>query len=271
MDKGDIHVDWILSMGMFLIATIALFIFFRPGALPPQDKTLILNHLITKFNENFTWEVKTMPIFVKKCIGGTINPTESEIEINYLPAPNWILSYIKYTENNALLKEWETSRPGGRFFIKCFAIEYLDSFHFSITEGDNAIFYLTFVNDIITSERLEISTTCTPAEGNANYCIYKLGSFQDFEGVNERFISEEANIDDPDPNNYDNYFNLNNIKNNWQIPNNIEFSITSQDLNLNYRTANPPQQADIFSREIKTFTVNKRNNIKQVSILFKVW
>ncbi|MEK6922522.1 MAG: hypothetical protein AABX08_01840 [Nanoarchaeota archaeon] len=65
--EGAIHVDWIISMGIFLIAVMVMMIFLKPGIVPLTEEKIALDILEVRFNENFMWTVKTMPFFVEKC------------------------------------------------------------------------------------------------------------------------------------------------------------------------------------------------------------
>mgnify|MGYP001603208996 CR=1 FL=1 len=79
--RGGVHVDWILSMGLFLVSTILLFAFLKPGIVPLTEEKILLDVLINNFNNNFLWSLKTTPYFVELCSGLRLPPGPGETPI----------------------------------------------------------------------------------------------------------------------------------------------------------------------------------------------
>lgn len=72
--KGATHVDWIMSLGIFLVSIGLLFTFLKPGTLPETPRIDILDNLIQEFSEEFGWEVRVMPLFIDECKGAGFIP-----------------------------------------------------------------------------------------------------------------------------------------------------------------------------------------------------
>ncbi|MFH1592991.1 MAG: hypothetical protein ABIB47_06525 [Candidatus Woesearchaeota archaeon] len=67
--RGDIHADWIIGMGLFIISVILMMVFLKPGIVPIREEGVALDLLIERFNGNFTRTVKTIPFFIQECTG----------------------------------------------------------------------------------------------------------------------------------------------------------------------------------------------------------
>ena len=47
--KGLAYIDWIISMGLFIVVVIAIFAFLKPGAKPIHESKGLINILETNF------------------------------------------------------------------------------------------------------------------------------------------------------------------------------------------------------------------------------
>ncbi len=261
MDKGDVHVDWIISMGFFIVGIIAIFTFFRPLEKEETDKSILINNLVEKFNENFTWEVKTTPLFVKNC-------HRDSLGINYfidIYFQNWSMSFIEF--RNKTTKEPIDVNDLHNYQVKC-DIGYSESKpneHFYITSDEAAVFYIIYTNKTSKEyDKVNINVSCSSNDLlNQNFdgnCEFGLGGSGRIDGINE----EKLNFNDP-------YFVVDKIKSNWKFPSNNEFWINSSDLDINYKTAEPFEQADVFVKVVKTFVVMDNGTVLPVDIVFRVW
>jgi len=69
--KGALHVDWVISMGIFLIYIFALFIFLRPTLTPITPQETISDTIIKELNQEATFTIKRIPLFLKTTTQGT--------------------------------------------------------------------------------------------------------------------------------------------------------------------------------------------------------
>lgn len=63
--KGGIHVDWIISAGIFLVYILSLFIFIRPGERPEYDANVLLSIVEEGLKDEIYSNVSLTPVFVK--------------------------------------------------------------------------------------------------------------------------------------------------------------------------------------------------------------
>jgi len=279
MMRGDVHVDWIISMGIFLIATISLFIFLSPADVPEVDKSVLLDNLIEKFESSFTWEVKTTPLFVKVCEGYVDDtgdsPVDVDVTIDVALENGWEIGNVTY-DDGVVFYSWEDWDDGIDIFCPLSMPQNLQNQEFVITSlvEFNFIYY----NDEQGPLKPGLTADCMGA--SLDHCEFQLGGVETFEGINDGSGAWT------DFNNQANDFELVLIKANWGFPESNDFWILAcnpdevcnvfgngdaNDYFVNYKTANIYQQADVKVKEIKTFIIDKTGERTQVSIIFRVW
>jgi len=67
MEKRGIagQIDWIIGIGMFLLAIGFIFVLFRPGVTPVNSAEILLDVVDKNFMEESTWEVNKVPMFIE--------------------------------------------------------------------------------------------------------------------------------------------------------------------------------------------------------------
>jgi hypothetical protein len=67
--KGSIHIDWVVSIGIFLTYIILLLTFIKPSYEPAFEGDVLTNLVVDKFYEEVGWEVKKS-LLSFECDGG---------------------------------------------------------------------------------------------------------------------------------------------------------------------------------------------------------
>jgi len=71
MKRGATHLDWAISMGIFLVALISIFIYLRPLSQADYSGGDLVDIVKEKFSEDAYWVVKELPLFVEPgCVLG---------------------------------------------------------------------------------------------------------------------------------------------------------------------------------------------------------
>ncbi|MCH8014963.1 MAG: hypothetical protein IH823_09375, partial [Candidatus Dadabacteria bacterium] len=81
MKKATSHVEWILSMSLFLISIVFILILFRPSS-PEVDKSGFLDLLTNKFKEDFSTTFNALPVFVNTCTTTDLSEPNREISFD---------------------------------------------------------------------------------------------------------------------------------------------------------------------------------------------
>ena len=53
--KGVTYIDWIISMGLFIIVVVAVFAFFKPGTTPAFKSESLIASVENNFIEEASW------------------------------------------------------------------------------------------------------------------------------------------------------------------------------------------------------------------------
>jgi len=145
--RGGVHVDWILSMGLFLVSTILLFAFLKPGVVPLTEEKILLDVLVHNFNNNFLWNIKTTPYFIETCTivtpgpagpgGGQPNGDKSKSTTTFgdNQLAGSIIKKILYSRKDSFFKFITGSAMGGDINVMLECTDGLDN------DEDGAIDY----------------------------------------------------------------------------------------------------------------------------------
>ncbi|MBI4438654.1 hypothetical protein HY640_01855 [Candidatus Woesearchaeota archaeon] len=68
------HIDWVMSLGIFMMFLAWFFIFIKPLATPSTNMEPILRVASEKITANTTWAVETIPLIIFSNITGTEEP-----------------------------------------------------------------------------------------------------------------------------------------------------------------------------------------------------
>ncbi|MDO8555540.1 MAG: hypothetical protein Q7R96_00005, partial [Nanoarchaeota archaeon] len=94
--RGNIHTDWAISMGLFLVAILTMFIFLKPGVQPIYQQTTLLDIIEHEFLTNTTWTIKQLPVFITRLADSTDHdPTIT------LVMQHWIYSACTITKQSS--------------------------------------------------------------------------------------------------------------------------------------------------------------------------
>lgn len=259
--KGDVHVDWIISAGIFILAVVAIFVFFRPLDVKEVDKTVLLKTVIDGFNRDFKWEVKTTPLFVKTCqqyANPTPPPAVLDASIVISLENEWQISKLFYRGTD---EQVEVSGAPGT--INCDqaneASEIRAGNSFYIEDDDQAVFLITYKNVNLNLGRANARASCNP--NDSINCEITLGRTDSFSGVNENLVSQLGT----------GAYDETSLRSSWNFPDKNDFWIESDDLTINFKTAEPYEQADIVVKVEKTFKVDGTGTRIPTDIIFRVW
>lgn len=250
--KGD-HVDWAISMGIFLIYLIGLFILLRPGVTPVYKPEGLLQILENKFEEKVMWEVREIPLIVKLCKGEAIG---EDISFNIIEvedeSKNFVFSKIK-DSNEKYISE-----------IKCGV--NLDG-ELPIISGKK-VYYFTYHQAEPNKKNSDLNAECNPYD-DEEHCIISLGASITKEGVNIEWLNKLK----PEEGKEEEVYTQ--LKKDWAFPEDKEFSIyygeTEKDLKK-LIGAKEPQGVNFFIKQFKTQKVSSSGEITIPLIInIRVW
>lgn len=76
------HLDWAISMGIFIVAILTIFMFLKPGSEPLYPKESIMPVVENNFVNDVYWTVKKVPLIINNCQTVEGNPWSVDVNIN---------------------------------------------------------------------------------------------------------------------------------------------------------------------------------------------
>ena len=235
--KGLDYIDWSISMGIFIVAITALFVFLKPGARPEHNQDTLINLVERQFTKETQWFVHETPLFIEhfQALYGTGSPVEIKVE-----ADDIHFTTVLQLPNLITVSGLSTSTL--RF--NCQRIDCINTFKL-----------LGTTNNPLDTTQMEL--TCTP-DNNPAACTAVLGATITYQGLNQNEISnlqtQQYAI----------------IKNRWTYPLQKEFAIYKDDIKI-IGGQEPAQQADVFVKELKTNVIDDQGIQTTATINIRVW
>lgn len=246
MNKKGGHVDWVISMGIFIVYVLALFILLRPGIKPVYRPTDLLNNLQANFENDIMWTVKTIPLFVRTCKPGAAGRT-TEIIVD--------------DQNNfwRISKAYLGNDPDNAVIMPLSCIGEISYFREIVT----LIFEQTF-KPYSSSNFPKLKLTCS--DEDPTYCVAELGVFENINGLNPTMLTDITS---------DSVEAYKTLKTRWGIPEDKEFSIYI-DRNVDGAIekiigADPFEKANVFVRRIESQIVEPIGTTTPVAVYLRVW
>ena len=253
--KGLSYIDWIISMGLFLLVVIMIFTFLRPGATPAFQSSELFEIVEDNFFQNVSWHTASLPVAVKNMEFNNVTITlkhnyTSDWKFIEVQIPSQFSSKINFTQTGI-----ETSLNCRSSSPPC------------KTGSDPALprpgIYVTSIKNPTAEieKNYEITGECNHAYPE---CEYTLGSTEYFTGIN---LQNTLNFQSSK---YDK------IKNSWNFPVTREFTLSLFYLNgTKIELISPsfpvPPEANIFVKEISTSILNHDGSREPITINIQVW
>ncbi len=242
--RGLGYVDWAISMGLFIIVVLAIFIFLKPGAKPVYDNESLLNIVENNFISENKWSIIDVPVFVKRLDKQTTeqNPRPLVAELTY--SNNFVADLIEPAINPLEVTHASAAVPR-KVTIKC-----EDPNRPSCT---NIKLNLIFKPQSNQYPDPDIRITCLPVGGQ--FCKIEAGSSEFIEGLKESTTATQQ---------YDD------IKADWNFPESKDFVIY---INNRQTTSSPPQPSvtNVFTRTKKYWILKDNGEREPVEVNMRVW
>ncbi|MBS3144089.1 hypothetical protein J4208_00735 [Candidatus Woesearchaeota archaeon] len=237
--KGLDYIDWSISMGIFIVAITALFVFLKPGARPEHNQDTLINLVEQQFTKETQWFVHETPLFIEhfQALYGTGSPVEIKIEADMMR-----LTTIRPPPSNIFIV---SPLPATTVRWNCNAIN-CDNTQFKLFGTTNTV-----------QESTQMEITCTPLN-DPIACAAVLGATITHQGMQQSKITLLGTQD------------YNAIKSTWTYPLQKEFAIY-QDGHKIIGGQEPAQQVEVFVKEANMNLVAADGTQTTTTINIRVW
>lgn len=262
MKKGASHVDWVISMGIFIIYIIALFIFLRPGASVEHKPQALLDLMEEEVKNEIVVNLKETPLYVDYCIpytvaGGSLQNSKVTVSDN---KQNWeIIKVLKDSEDGSI-------SFGNSFELEC-----------SEPMTGEYNYVLSFVpkkkEETSISLELECNSGECPAGGDADA---ELRATENKYIVYENWLDPSEWVEDVnnDGSKYDD------LKNKFGFPQEkhfaIYFLVDDEKYDMYNYEMGPfniwrPDQGNVYTLEWKDSYIDSSSNYGEVVVHIEIW
>ncbi|MBI2499021.1 hypothetical protein HYV88_02155 [Candidatus Woesearchaeota archaeon] len=285
--KGSEHVDWMVSMGIFLVALITIFLLLKPGIQKEGNESFLLNLLEEKFRTDFFLNVKKVPLAIGICesydVGEGVERRPVEPIINLGVGMGWSLTQTQLIVKDVskdIIDLGITKDPNWNG-ITCVSSSEAPSgggcsnynCHITSASTNNAfVYYLTYAQSNPVDFSIEDSST---SDCIIDSCNYRIGAIDNLYGLDtdnlnfKNFLSEtEGKVS------RNSEYKKSNIKTKWNFPENKDFFIRADDkgiLEFNYETKKPEERDNVYVKTFRTNLIDKYGEVTPIVIYFGVW
>jgi hypothetical protein len=259
MKKGTSHVDWAISMSIFLMYTLFVLLFLKPGIEPIYNEDNLISIVENGFINHTTYQVSITPIFLG-ATGAFVGENDYKIRIKYN------FPFSGSSDNFAVMDRDMT-------IIKSKMLDSVQELEFDahLTSADS-VFWLLFSKDV--SYQNENPANALEATygvlEDPDELTFNLGVSNDVKGMSAEKING-INVRD-----------YNALKREWGYPLEREFTISiirstsilytqGNERLLNYAKAEPDIDAKVRSVDSINWLLNERGERERVIVNIKVW
>ncbi|MEK6839604.1 MAG: hypothetical protein AABX72_01570 [Nanoarchaeota archaeon] len=238
--RGLSYVDWVISLGTFLIAVIFIFILVRPQLETRQDKQSLMQIVETNFYEETEWTTREVPVYIRKLQDYYDSPPEPAkviIEYDLEFHPEIIeqppASEMEIVDMNPIAIQCISGICADQEFIIVFS-----------------------PNNPQNKEYPHIQLRCQPDD--PDICDASLGASISTSGIHEQQLAAlSAQGYTP-------------TKTQWKYPSANDFAIFKNNIPT-FNNPSVPQQTNAEVKERKYWILEENNDRNMITLRFQVW
>lgn len=264
MKKGVSHIDWAISMGIFLVYVLSMFIFIRPSLDQPISQENLFVILLEGLSKDVKYRIEKIPLYIDYTGNDKTIARITFTETNKFPYQGDDKDFALLDQNNNYLPF--VANLNNQIGSIKFQYDY------GLRTNRQYIFFLLY------SKELDYQGFI-PTPGDENIpeeqiakngedFTYKFGITEPITGVSTDKLNELKN-------NYD----YQTLKQNWKFPDIQEFSLAVYDSStfqysqddeiLSYNKNTTTQQANIYTKEFKDYILKPNTELKPIIINFR--
>lgn len=254
--KGLSYIDWIISLGLFLVTVLMIFAFLRPGIVPSFESKDLINIVEKNFLNENSWDLISIPIAIQN-----IENSSYFIDITHSSLSEWVfIGYTSLQDLNSL--DIKITNTSSSISISCISSNNCNT---NVSSGISlsGIYLISLEKQFVSDEKIfEMEDTCS----DNGMCTYTLGSKEIFVGLSELRINYLINED----------ITYEEKKEEWGFPDSRDFSIYLDYLNgtlikVTSPEFEPSDQSSVFVKEIAIPILGEQGKRRPSKVNIRVW
>lgn len=263
--KAASHVDWAISMGIFLLYVLSMFIMIQPGIQPLQQSSNLVTVVEDGLKTDLYYNITKIPIYIemKDVEGATIDAGKT-VRISPLPVSGTNADF-NVTFRPPLTPQTETSVM---FDISVNELKFATPV--AMSRGQTYVFWLYY-----SPNKYRTFPPPGPPVGEGLY-DYTYGAPEKISGIDSAKLASFTINKCADTTKYAA------LKDKWAFPSGKDFSIyyvpsgkVPYDLNTDKidlcNKAQPYDQSDLYVKEWSDWILNTDGTLKPTVINVKIW
>lgn len=249
--KGAIHVDWAISMGMFLIYVILLFIIIKPGYYSENTPESLFNIVEEQFQNSAGTNIKEIQFIIEKCSQTTVTLTDENNKY-------FFSKLMSGNDRVEIVNSQAVSISGNSLVISCDNQGGLQNFNTKQT-----FIAVAHPKDFISVKEFpKFQVVCGVSQEQR--CLSYMGVITEFLGLNKEFLNNLKTQD------------YGNLKLQWGYPLNKEFRIYTNNKEVEIKSnilPNPEnlEGIDVYVKEYNGVFLDDKNNRETMKVHIDVW
>lgn len=274
MQKGTSHVDWAISVGLFVVYVLLLFIFLKPGAEPSYSTSSLFKIVEYNLHRDAKYSMEKTPVFIRP-IPGDFPELEGNYQVSIecaeLPMPYEVV----FPPHAAVIMHNNSALPF-RVELRRIGIRRSDKLRLNATFSGSSSTYLFFLlnasNNNYTGSLSEESNRLMNHPYNPPVCpvkrdevmnfTYEFGVAETLEGFSNPTLGNLVDYD---------Y-----LKKKWNFPPDRDFiiNITNASTGGVLRTINNaqiPVNANVFVNSYKDWILEPNSDLSPIRLEIVIW
>jgi hypothetical protein len=247
--KGASHVDWAISMGLFIIYTLSLFLFLRPGIEDPINQSVLIKIAEKGFYQQTNVTLEQTPILVDYQGDSGINQLQINFKKGELSGED---SDYTMENNQGERLSFSVSRQSERI-----------NFETTISKGTKRLFWLLYMEDALFTNNMPNGALKKEPED----FTYELGITEKTSGISQSKLVKLENKE--------------NLKALFNFPEDNEFEINvidsesfdyeGQTIIHKYSTTDEESEENVFVKEFRENILNNDGTREKIIVNIRVW
>jgi hypothetical protein len=242
LKKGFSYIDVAVSVGIFILALSIGFVLMRPAIKQENPGPILLPILKEGFENQTSWTIYRMPLFIKSSASGTLKVM---VQVPF----NFYLGKINLTDYNLNYQEFGYKPLSDKGFNLTFV-------HFFSTE--KGVYYLLYSADF----NYTLSTSDPLPSESVSNSDTNFGVREELTGISLNKFNELVDYDQ--------------LKTNFRIPKNNDFSIAIYTTNnytkiAEYIPVEPSKEKSVYVLEYTSFILYENSTRMPVYVSLRLW
>ncbi len=271
--KGESHVDWAVSMGIFLVYVMSMFMLIQPGIQPFYSETNLVGIIENQLDLNLNYEIAKTPIYIDIT---SVPPEEGLKPEQYVEID--MGGSISKSDIKLVYQAKDVTETESKFLVTSVPKAATSNIKFAnptgspLQKADNPSIFIVYYS----KGRYNYGPNADLNPGEPfSARIITHGTTEYLRGIDEQALTEFESLNCDSPAKYQE------LKEKWAFPPEKEFSLyyveaeqipyDMKDAKYLCNQVQPYDQSNVYAKEWSEWILNPDGTIKPVIYNIRIW